>query len=98
MAMVKMVLRMMLKMKLRTMVKMMVMMMLKMMVRMKLRMMVKMMVGMMLMAREWAICHIVRESTGEQAYDSMMGILICFGYRYVLDTDIFWIQTYVLHI
>ena len=90
MAMVKMVLRIMLKMKLRTMVKMMV--------RMKLRMMVKMMVGMMLMAREWAICHIVRESTGEQAYDSMMGILICFGYRYVLDTDIFWIQTYVLHI
>ena len=69
--MVKMVLRIMLKMKLRTMVKMMV--------RMKLRMMVKMMVGMMLMAREWAICHIVRESTGEQAYDSMMGIQICFG-------------------
>ena len=49
------------------------------MVKMVLRMMLKMMVGMMLMAREWAICHIVRESTGEQAYDSMMGIQICFG-------------------
>lgn len=76
----------------------MVKMVLRIMLKMKLRMMVKMMVGTMLMAREWAICHIVRESTGEQAYDSMMGILICFGYRYVLDTDIFWIQTYVLHI
>ena len=76
----------------------MVKMVLRIMLKMKLRMMVKMMVGMMLMAREWAICHIVRESTGEQAYDSMMGILIFFGYRYVLDTDIFWIQTYVLHI
>ena len=84
--MVKMVLRIMLKMKLRTMVKMM------------LKMMMRMMVEMMLMAREWAICHIVRESTGEQAYDSMMGIQISFGYRYILDTVIFWIQLYVLHI
>ena len=74
MAMVKMVLRIMLKMKLRTMVKMM------------LKMMMRMMVEMMLMAREWAICHIVRESTGEQAYDSMMGIQICFGYRYMYYT------------
>ena len=57
----------------------MVKMVLRIMLKMKLRMMVKMMVGMMLMAREWAICHIVRESTGEQAYDSMMGIQICFG-------------------
>ena len=51
-----------------------------MMVMMMLKMMVKMMVGMMLMAKEWAICQIVRESTGEQAYDPMMGIQICFGY------------------
>ena len=76
----------------------MVKMVLRIMLKMKLRMMVKMMVGTMLMAREWAICHIVRESTGEQAYDPMIGIQICFGYRYLLDTDIFGIriQIYVL--
>ena len=46
---------------------------------------------MMLMAREWAICHIVRESTGEPTDDGMIGLQILWIWVPTASIDI-WIS------